>query len=1823
MDKDCPSQEACIDRECQNPCLSFRPCVENAECRVYNTLPLRTMTCSCREGYSGKGDEKCELITEPIVVGCSNDRDCSTSLACRNTECVNPCAKDRPCAQTARCEVNRHKSHCTCPPGMTGDPYSICVIIEDHECEQDSDCNGNKACVEYECIDPCIKDKPCGRNAICKTIDHRPVCKCQSGTAGDPHSFCYEYECLRDNDCPLNKACVSQKCTDPCLTTDCGIKAKCKTEYHRGICVCEEGLQGSPFIECKEVECRKERDCKTNEKCDMNTYKCFPLCDFENPCAEGASCLAQNHKEKCVCQPPLLGNGFVLCSLPVKTEEPECRIDDDCPSKHACINRKCQNPCSRRNPCLPSETCLVVDSSPSKSVSCSCREGFYVGKNGDCIEVDGQPECRSHSDCRYNEQCQSGSCLDACRIRLCGINAICVAENHESTCACRIRFSGNPEVACLPISPLVVEALPPGCRSDSECPTYNQCQNNKCVDPCIVNDPCGKDAFCKVNYHVPLCRCPEGFEGDPSIECKPPTPLSIGCSADSDCPVVEACLNTKCVDPCNCGENALCRKINHKAVCFCPSGFSGNPEVLCEKLECTSDEDCSNDKMCHENTCANPCILLNPCAINGECIPSNHVSKCRCPSDMNGDPYSLCVDVECAINEDCNSERACYQDKCIDPCVLDNPCAPNALCKTVQHASSCVCIPPLIGNPFVSCVEKEPSPIEVEKECVVDSDCPSQLACLNDYCENPCYSLTPCHTSAMCSVVDTSPFRTMVCTCREGWIPQEDRSCIPIETPNPPGCVKDDECPSNEACVNRMCRNPCNCGGGAKCFLSGHRPICQCPEGFIGNPQIECNPAGCSSDKECRSTEACVEASCVNPCLINDPCGVHAKCAPNLHNAQCECDEGFEGDPYTGCSIIGCKSDSECPNKKACRNRDCIDPCLKDNPCAVFANCVSRDHFAQCRCKVGYQGDPYESCTVIPPPECVEDGDCTTGMACINEKCDNPCEVLKPCAEQAICHVIESLPVKPMTCECPDGYVKGELKGCKTLPPIISGCERNDDCSNSTSCINAICRSPCACGLNADCKIIDHQPVCTCKPGFYGDPEIECTDTVCQSDNECQETHACRNGECTQVCGADNLPCGGEAECRGVAHQATCYCPAGLTGNPFVTCNIVSCSDNSDCPTDKECINKLCTDSCSISNPCGSKSECKVKNHKVDCSCALGFIGNKGTSCVKVSVTCEVDEDCPSKQSCIEKECLNPCVYNEPCGINAYCSVYDTVPVRTMTCSCIEGYEGDASIECFPVKTCPANSGLILDNREECVCPTGFGFTENKDECIPCLKENGFILNNEGKCVCNDARGYEYNPDSGKCECPPGERLNNFGICERVPDCEEDPDCPTQKYCEKTNGTCSNPCTRNPCGPNAFGDPYDHICHCQCIKGYSGDPNLGCIPVIIPPVKTDFPRPEMVVNCLSDGVLVNVDLKDGGNFRGVMYVKGHSKDSNCIKHIDSGGSLKPIDFQVSFGKCGLFHSQGEANFVLVVQKHPKLETYKAQAYRIKCLYDVGETNINVNFNVSMITTAGTVRNDGPPPNCTMKICNENGEDISSANVGEKLMLKVIVSPREIYGGLARSCIARSLDDSKFEEEYAVTDANGCATDPEIFQEWKLDRNTGYLTALFDAFKFPDSINLKFKCIVRICFGQCQPQNCGGRNAFGRRRKRESSHIIDGKVYTGQLREETDVYSNAIETLESSPQNEPFNSATLGSGLESEGDEEVCVSKIGFIISLVITALLALVAVAIAVSCWLMAYRKRPKSSGPLPHPREFPNPLFSSPEPPIHHLDEPDPDYLH
>lgn len=135
------------------------------------------------------------------------------------------------------------------------------------------------------------------------------------------HSFLLNFvdECQVDNDCPLDKACKSQECVDPCLTTICGTRAQCEVDFHTAICVCPPGLQGNPLVACIEAGCSSNSDCATTEKCDFvpgsgfTRKECQPLCQPVNSCVQGAECSARDHREVCTCRYPLIGDGRVSC----------------------------------------------------------------------------------------------------------------------------------------------------------------------------------------------------------------------------------------------------------------------------------------------------------------------------------------------------------------------------------------------------------------------------------------------------------------------------------------------------------------------------------------------------------------------------------------------------------------------------------------------------------------------------------------------------------------------------------------------------------------------------------------------------------------------------------------------------------------------------------------------------------------------------------------------------------------------------------------------------------------------------------------------------------------------------------------------------------------------------------------------------------------------------------------------------------------------------------------------------------------------------------------------------------------------------------------------------------------------------------------------------------------------------------------------------------------------------------------------------------------------------------------------------------------------
>lgn len=94
-----------------------------------------------------------------------------------------------------------------------------------------------------------------------------------------------------------------------------------------------------------------------------------------------------------------------------------------------------------------------------------------------------------------------------------------------------------------------------------------------------------------------------------------------------------------------------------------------------------------------------------------------------------------------------------------NPCI-PTPCGPNSQCRSQNNLGVCTCLPNYIGRP-PSC----------RPECTVNSDCASNLACINEKCKNPCRG--SCGYNTDCQVISHQP----QCTCHPGFIGDPFSGC--------------------------------------------------------------------------------------------------------------------------------------------------------------------------------------------------------------------------------------------------------------------------------------------------------------------------------------------------------------------------------------------------------------------------------------------------------------------------------------------------------------------------------------------------------------------------------------------------------------------------------------------------------------------------------------------------------------------------------------------------------------------------------------------------------------------------------------------------------------------------------------------------------------------------------------------------------------------------------------------------------------------------------------------------------------------------------------
>lgn len=128
--------------------------------------------------------------------------------------------------------------------------------------------------------------------------------------------------------------------------------------------------------------------------------------------------------------------------------------------------------------------------------------------------------------------------------------------------------------------------------------------------------------------------------------------------------------------------------------------------------------------------------------------------------------------------------------------------------------------------------------------------------------------------------------------------------------------------------------------------------------------------------------------------------------------------------------IVKFASRSLFDEERSCTDMSCCavpaaapqEPC-NPSPCGPNSQCRETNGQAVCSCLPTHVGNP-PGCR----PECVVSSECAANLACIGQKCKNPCP--GTCGQNARCEVINHSPI----CSCKTGYTGDPFTRCYPVP---------------------------------------------------------------------------------------------------------------------------------------------------------------------------------------------------------------------------------------------------------------------------------------------------------------------------------------------------------------------------------------------------------------------------------------------------------------------------------------------------------------------------------------------------------------------------------------------------------------------------------------------------------------------------------------------------------------------------------------------------------------------------------------------------------------------
>lgn len=225
-------------------------------------------------------------------------------------------------------------------------------------------------------------------------------------------------------------------------------------------------------------------------------------------------------------------------------------------------------------------------------------------------------------------------------------------------------------------------------------------------------------------------------------------------------------------------------------------------------------------------------------------------------------------------------------------------------------------------------------------------------------------------------------------------------------------------------------------------------------------------------------------------------------------------------------------------------------------------------------------------------------------------------------------------------------------------------------------------------------------------------------------------------------------------------------------------------------------------------------------------------------------------------------------------------------------------------------------------------------------------------------------------------------------------------------------------------------------------------------------------------------------------------------DVNCV-HLPAGVGKSNTQFDIAINSCGTAGNtenglygygadSGSGTYfenTIVVQYDPQVQEVWDQARKLRCTWH-DQYEKSVTFRPFPVDMLDVVRADfaGDNVGCWMQIQVGKGPWASEVSglvkIGQTMtMVLAIKDDEQKFDMLVRNCMAHDGKRAPIQ----LVDQAGCVTRPKLMSKFNKIKNFGASASVlsyahFQAFKFPDSMEVHFQCTIQICRYAC-PEQC--------------------------------------------------------------------------------------------------------------------------------------------